>query len=222
MCGAGVGERGALVEFVPREEDLEWHERAARGRDGGHPPDALWLCERHAGCGWMLARRLDARRGLDLLRTADEGIDVSGQVPPELAVDDWERILRRALPDFAMELGGEDLEVEEDEQSYYAEDGEIPPGAAHGADAYTWTVAGARGEAWVTRATLYWRGGGVARTDIHVGSSSREPSGWTVWVEPDAGATRFTSAHVTMSGDPSPLMVELLERYGLEPARVRR
>ena len=222
MCRSALGDDGALVDFVPRESDLEWRRGASRKPVESDPPDSCWLCARHAACGRLLSTRLDIDRGLDTLREADEGIDVRGRLSDSIEIDAWERILRRALPDFAVEIGSDDTEIEEDAQNPYFGDSEIPPGAANWVSADVWTVNGHLAEVSVDRTQIYWRTGGIARVDIHIGAVSPHAPGWTVWVTPEPDATRFSSAHVTMSGEPSPLMMELLERYGLEPARVRR
>lgn len=156
-----------------------------------------------------------------MLREADAGVDISGQLAASIGVDEWERILRRALPDFAIEMGSDDLEVEEDWQTSYYEDSEIPAGASNGVACTSWEVSGDRSMVDVSRTTVFWRAGGIARTDIHIGSVTPHVPGWSVWVTPDAGARRFGSEHMSVHGDPSPLMCDLLARYGLEATRIR-
>ncbi len=187
----------------------------------GEPPDAAWLCGRHLECGVLLASRLDIARGLALLGEADAGVEVRGQLATTIGVHEWERVLRRALPDFAIEIGSDDVEVEEDWQTSYLEDSDIPSGASNGVECTSWQVSGDQSMVAVDRMIVFWQRGGVARTDIHIGSVSPHAPGWSVWVTPDADADRFGSEHVSVHGDPSPLMWDLLRRYGLTTTRVR-
>ncbi|MDN4481477.1 hypothetical protein [Demequina muriae] len=228
VCGADVTDAGALVDFLPREADLAWHatwcdadESTADDSSRGEPPDAAWLCARHLECGLVMARRLDIGRGLALLREADAGVEVRGQLAATLGVDEWERVLRRALPDFAIEIGSDRVEIEEDWQTSYLEDSEIPAGASNGVECTSWSVGGDQSMVGVDRIAVYWRSGAVARTDVHIGSVGPHAPGWSVWVTPDADATRFGSQHVSVHGEPSPLMGDLLRRYGLDATRVR-
>ncbi|MFW7415731.1 hypothetical protein [Demequina sp. SO4-18] len=224
VCGADVTEAGALVDFLPRESDLSWHEQWSDGYEvtpSGEAPEAAWLCRRHVDCGRLLATRLDIVRGLVLLREADAGVEVRGQLATTIGISEWERVLRRALPDFAIEIGSENVEIDEDWQTSYWEDSEIPAGASNSVECTSWGVKGDRSMVNIDRTTIYWRGGGVARTDIHIGSITPHAPGWSVWATPDAGADRFGSEHLSVSGEPSPLMEELLHRYGLKATRVR-
>ncbi|MFV0287613.1 MAG: hypothetical protein ACK5IM_14685 [Demequina sp.] len=218
VCGARVDDDGALVDFVPREADLD---AARAGAASAHPPgDAAWMCARHVACGWALSRRFDRARALTLAASADEGIDVRGQIPASIGILDWERVLRRALPDFAVELGSADVAIDEDWQTFYAEDGEIPPGASHSAEAISWSVEAGGGHLSVTRITMYWPQGAVARTEVHVDSVSAHAPGWRVRVIPAPNAVRFEPTEATVLGEPSPLMRDLLDRYGLSPTAV--
>ncbi|MFN3865787.1 MAG: hypothetical protein ACK4MD_03630 [Demequina sp.] len=225
ICGTDVNDAGALVDFVPREADLDWHEQVGESGSlsgGVTPPDAAWLCGRHVECGLLLATRLDIERGLSMLREADGGVEIRGALAATMGVNEWERILRRSLPDFAVELGSDAVEIEEHWQSSYWDDSEIPAGAHNGVECTSWSVSGDRSRVAVDRTTIYWRAGGVARTDIHIGSVGPHTPGWSVWATPDANASRFKSEHLSVHGDPSPLMRDLLLRYGLEATRVRR
>ncbi|MFW2514530.1 hypothetical protein ACNI3K_12215 [Demequina sp. SO4-13] len=228
ICGAGVTETGALVDFLPREVDLAWHLQWCDGDSPpsvgpplGEAPDAAWLCGRHVECGLLLATRCDIERGLTLLRESDTGVEIRGQLAGTMRIGEWERVLRRALPDFAIELGSGDVEIDEDWQTSYREDSEIPAGARNGVECTSWRVRGDGSMVAVDRTIIDWRTGGVARTDIHIGSVMRDGSGWSVWATPDPGSDRLGSEHLSVHGEPSPLMGDLMRRYGLKATRVR-
>ncbi|WP_144268301.1 hypothetical protein [Demequina sp. NBRC 110055] len=239
LCRTPVGECGDAIEFVPRAVDLEWHDvtagiphsddddmdrlrTAVDAAGAGDAPDVAWLCARHVAAGRVAATRFDIDEGLHFVALADQGVDVTGRLPAAVRVDQWGRLLRRAMVDLAIELGNLDLERDDGAQETY-----YPmAGSPDTINPFTWTeswvVAGDAGTVCVYTERADWYSGPVARLEavVMVTPGYDDARRWEIGILSDVGTMEVRPGMLRIEGEPSPYMRDMLARYGLASTAV--
>ena len=195
----------------------------------GHPPDTAWLCSEHAPVGRALAPLVDIELALSQMRAADraapqdpEPASRESEQRPGMEIGAWTRVLRRAIPDLAVEAGCVSIEVEESDgqETYYQMDGSPPE-----VSPFTWTQQWCASDAGATvclyTETAYWNTQEVARVEavMMVTPHADEALRCVVAALSPVGSTRIGPEHVrVVEGRPSPMLEALLEEHGLTPA----
>lgn len=133
VCGAdATGDGGTLVTFKPTTADTLWHQRAARGEIVGHPPNAAWLCGKHAPVGSALAATHTLGTALGQIQAADapsarrEPVTITA--PGSIEIGALERRLRDIFTQVANSIGLTDSPVtKSDDRRWTPMDASEPP-----------------------------------------------------------------------------------------------
>ncbi|PKQ26480.1 MAG: hypothetical protein CVT64_05245 [Actinobacteria bacterium HGW-Actinobacteria-4] len=133
VCGAdATSGGGGLVSFKPTTSDALWHQRAARGEIVGHPPNAAWLCDKHARVGSALAGTHTLSAGLAQIQAADAppapSTPVANTVAGSIEIGALERRLRDIFASVARSVGLADAPVTTaDDRRWTPMDASEPP-----------------------------------------------------------------------------------------------
>ncbi len=228
MCDTEAPTAAGLVQFLPRPSDVAWRERAAEQGFVGQAPDSAWFCAAHLGDARTLAPLVDIELGLSQLRSAalqgDAAVDDHEVAAPGgrasedgMEMGAWVRVLRRAMPDLAVEAGCADIVVENHAQeTYYPMDGS-PPEVSPFTWTEAWTVSDDGATVCLYTETARWNTDEIARVEgvIMVTPSADEARRYVVKAMSPVGSTRIGPEHVVLEGEPSPAMRDLLETHGL-------
>lgn len=212
-----------MVSFVPRESDLAWRERQLEGGSLGSPPDVAGLCATHLPLARSLAVTLNIDTALERMRELDRRAPAgTGQtaapeadLPSVPGITAWESILRRALPDFAVEAGVREFEFEYQSQEWCEPMEGLPAGVYPFPWGQEWSLrdAGATVCLWSETASL--PSGAIARKMVELRVSPAHTPMWVIEITNKPSTGQCDVATMRFEGDPSPLALELLEHYGL-------
>lgn len=225
ICETDVEPDSGLITFLPRESDLEWHERESVDASLGHPPDTVWVCAAHMRVAAAVAPFTTVEQGLAYTEHAGDLDDaqlaraVRSRRGQGVEIRDWERVLRRMIPDLTVEAGGTDVEIDYVDQNTWWERDDNPPQVDEWARIQQWSNGDDSSAVCLYTTTAFWRRGGVAREEavLMVTPGRDEKQRWQVGVVTPVGSGRVGASQVDIEGEPSPMMVDLLATYGLLP-----
>lgn len=218
MCDADADPAGGLVTFLPRKEDVEWRERCLDSGYIGHPPDTAWLCSRHARTGRELSTAVTidvALAGLHDPACLEPIVSRRESGSLRITIAMWERVLRRALPDIAVELGIDQLELEYDAQSTCEPMLGLPLDVDPFPYGQQWLFQGEAGTVCMYSDVTRYESGVLALMAVVLMVSPSDRERFEVQVGNRLGSADANPGTVHIEGELSDVVRELLSAYDL-------